>query len=336
MGSGSFDAGLAAAASRLVERALGVVPGERVLIVHDAAHDEAATVVASTVQHARSEPLILRLEDLGPRPHMRLHTRIAEVLPSAQVSLLLVDFHAGELEMRTDLIALAATHRLRHGHMVDVSRESMIAGFAVDPRRIADKARALVLRLRPDSRISVRSALGTDLTIQLAPNHKWVEYGAIVTAGRRVNLPGGELVTSPLSVDGVYVADGSIGDADGALRRRLQATPVTLTIAASRVQNVECHADKALARAISDRLLRTLDLDRVGLVSFGLNVGLGEPVGEIFTDQKLPGVHVSLGETFPDKTGASWTAKSWLAFTITASDADIEKTPVLRGGRYVI
>jgi len=334
--SGNLDGGLIVAARRLVEGALGLVPGERLVIVFDRAHEDIAQVLADVAIVAKATALPFRLDDLGARPHAHLHDVVAHAIAGAQASVLLIDFQEGELQMRAELVELAARHRLRHGHMVGVGRASLVAGFAVDPHRIAEKARALLVRLRPEARISVRSAAGTDIAVSLSPGGRWQEHGCIVPPGKRVNLPGGELVTSPDVVSGVYVANGTMGDADGALRRSLQNTPITLRLAQSRVQAVECAADPGLARSVSERIMRTANLDRVGLVGFGLNTGLSAPVGDIFTDQKVPGVHLSLGETFPDRTGAAWTSKSWIAFTSRDADVDIDKLPVLRGGRYVI
>lgn len=328
------DVGLAVAAQRLVEQSLGIVPGETVLIVHDAAHEDIVEVVSAAIREARGEPLPLRLEDLGARPHAALHHRVAAALPLAQASLLLVEFHRGELQMRTEMIEQATRQGLRHGHMVGVARQSMVEGFSVDPRRIAQKARELAVRLKPDARIIVRSG-EAELVVRLAPSCRWVEYGCIVASGKRVNLPGGELITSPDSVDGVYVANGTLGDADGALNRLLRDTPITLRIAGGRAKSVECPSDPALARAVLHRLTQTINLDRVGLVSFGVNLGLTTPVGDVFSDQKIPGVHLSFGDSFAHETGATWTSKSWLAFTSVEHDADIDKMRVLRRGRYV-
>jgi len=70
-------------------------------------------------------------------------------------------------------------------------------------------------------------------------------------------------------------------------------------------------------------------------VSLGTNEGLREPVGEIFVDQTQPSFHVSLGLTFPDRTGASWTCERWIAFTATGSDIELDGTPLMRGGKYI-
>ena len=328
------DIGLAVAAQRLIELSLGIVPGERVLIVHDAAHEDIVTVVAEAVRAARAEPMLVRLEDLGGRPHGVLHPRISDAVPLAQASLLLVEFHKGELQMRTQMIEETTRAGLRHGHIVGVARASMVQGFSVDPRRIAEKARELMVRLKPDARITVRCG-EAELFVQLAPSCRWVDYGCIVGSGKRVNLPGGELVTCPESVEGVYVANGTLGDADGALNRLLRDTPITVRIAGGRAKGVECPRDPSLARAVLDRFARTTNLDRVGLVSFGVNLGLTTPLGDVFSDQKIPGVHLSFGDPFAHETGATWTSRSWLAFTSVGHDADLDKQPVLRGGRYI-
>lgn len=332
----SLDAGIAVAAHRLVTGSLSVVSGERIVVVVDEAHRLMGEIIRDVVITEGSAATLFCLEQLGPRPHAALHPTITAALANAQASVLLIDFQAGELQMRTEMVDTAADHKLRHGHMIGVSRASLVAGFSVDPHRIAEKSRAVAVRLRSDSRIAVRSNLGTDLVVELTARCKWVDYGCIVAPGKRVNLPGGELVTSPETVNGVYVANGTLGDADGALRRDLRETPVLLRIAGSRVTAVECERDRQLARSISERMFRTSNLDRVGLVGFGVNVGLTTPVGDVFTDQKLPGVHLSLGETFPQKTGATWTSKSWLALTTVEADCDVDKLPILRRGRYLV
>lgn len=334
--SGSLDAGLAVAAGRLVESSLGVVTGDRVIVVADESHRAIAMAISDAVAVVGAESRRFFLEELGRRPHGELHSSIAREVFGSQSSVLAIDFQPGELSMRTELVTLAERHGLRHGHMVGVSRESMVAGFSVDPHRIAEKSRALTARIRPSSRISVRSALGTELLLELTPQCRWIDFGNFVAPGKRVNLPGGELVTSPDAVNGVYVADGTLGDADGQLRRDLEKTPVKLRVAASRVVAVECAREPGLARAIEDRMKRYANLDRVGLMGFGLNLGFSKPMGDVFTDQKLPGVHLSLGETFPDKTGARWTSKSWIGLTARSVDADIDKIAVLRAGRYIV
>lgn len=329
------DFALVGAANRLVQGSLGIVAGERLLIVTDAAREPLTGPISDAVRAEGGKCTVLVLEELAPRPHARIHSKIVEELQTTQASVALFGFERDEHEMRTRLIEEARKAGARHAHMIGVTHRSMVAGLAIDPRRIAEQARALLVRFGPESRIVVRSRTGTNLTVKLAPHCRWVEYSGVVRPGRRDNLPSGEVVTSPAEVDGVYVADATIGDADGRLAASLRKTPVTLRVAGTRVKSVQC-ADPAISRRVQDRMARVLDLDRVGLISFGTNTGMLEPIGEIFPDQKLPSFHLSLGVTFPELTGATRTCTSWIAFTATNSDVDVDGTVVMRGGRYLI
>lgn len=330
------DPALAAAARSAIEGALAVVANEHVVLVGDQEHAEALDALVEATRAAGAHPVRMILEELAPRPHRWLHPRIAAALLDAQASVLLISFHAHELPMRNELVDLAAAHRLRHAHMVGIGRESMIAGLKVDPRQLEEKMLALRTRLGPSSEVSVKSVAGTNLLVKLAPWCRWLLYGGVVRPGTKDNLPSGELVTCPENVEGTYVADGTLGDADGLLARSLQETPVILRISKGRVKTVECANDAALARDIEDAMRSVTNLDRVGLVGFGLNAGIEKPLGNVFTDQKVPGVHISLGETFPARTGALWTAESWIAFTTASCDANVDQLPVLRDGRFVL
>jgi leucyl aminopeptidase (aminopeptidase T) len=318
-----------------VQGSLGIVAGERLLVVTDAAREPLTKAISDAVRAEGGTCTVLVLEQLAPRPHARLHAGIVDEVQTAQATIALFGFERDEHEMRTRLIEEARKAGTRHAHMIGVTHRSMVAGLAIDSRRIAEQARALLVRFGPDSRIVVRSRAGTDLTVKLAPRCRWVEYSGVVRPGRRDNLPSGEVVTSPAEVDGVYVADATLGDADGQLATSLRTTPITLHIAGARVKAVEC-AEPAISRRVQDRMARVVDLDRVGLISFGTNTGMLEPTGEIFPDQKLPSFHISLGVTFPELTGATRTCTSWIAFTATNSDVDVDGTVVMRGGRYLI
>lgn len=85
----------------------------------------------------------------------------------------------------------------------------------------------------------------------------------------------------------------------------------------------------AVREARAEPILMRLD-------SFGVNLGLTTPLGDVFSDQKIPGVHLSFGDPFATETGATWTCRSWLALTSVGHDADLDKLQVLRGGRYIL
>ncbi len=331
----SVDHRLEAAAFGVMDGALAIVPGEHVVVVTDASTAEFGEALVAAVSGFRATAEAFVLEDLGPRPHGTLHPLIRRALPRAHASVMHTSFHRGEYPMRAELVDVALSNRLRHAHMVGVTRRSIVAGLAASPLRIAEVSRALRLRILPNCRIHVRSYAGTDLMVHCEPWCRWYETSGVIQPGTKANLPAGELVTSPSSVNGVYVADGWVGDGGGLVHAELAAGPLKITFARGAVVGIEGE-DEAMVRQVQQLIARTPNLDRAGLISFGTNVGMTGLVDDIFTNQKLPSFHISLGLSFPEKTGASWTARDWIAFTARNSDVDIDGAAVMRAGRYLI
>ena len=162
-----------------------------------------------------------------------------------------------------------------------------------------------------------------------------MNHTGVIRPGEKENLPGGELVTCPADASGTYVANGTLGDATGSFTGSLAKGALVLHVEGGVVKRVS-GSDPLLARRIQVAMRGVTNLDRVALVSLGTNVGMTEPVGEIFVDQTLPSFHVSLGLTFPERTGASWSAESWIGFTSTASDVEVDGTPIMKAGRYLV
>jgi len=324
-----------ASARRVMDGALAIVPGERVVIVADEANAHFAEVLAAATGPFHVAVDLFVLEQLGPRPHATLHPAIVKALQHAHASVLHITFHQHEYPMRAELVDVAGRANLRHAHMVGVSPASIVAGLAADPFRVAQLSRALRLRILPTSVIHTSNAAGMSLTIQCEPWCRWYETNGIIQPGTKANLPAGELVTSPGPVNGIYLADGSVANASGTILADLRDRPLRLRIENGSVRDILC-ADQELVDRLSKAIMTTPNLDRVGLINFGTNVGMAEPADDIFTNQKLPGLHLSLGLTFPKRTGASWNAMDWIAFTTRKCDVDIDGIRIMRDGHYRI
>jgi aminopeptidase len=67
----------------------------------------------------------------------------------------------------------------------------------------------------------------------------------------------------------------------------------------------------------------------------GTNVGMRDPVGEILCDQNLPGLHIGLGSTFPELTGAAWNTPRQLMLASAYTDVDLDGAPLIRSGRFL-
>ncbi|MGH7295654.1 MAG: hypothetical protein ACRELB_12000, partial [Polyangiaceae bacterium] len=248
-----LDFDLANAARRVIESSLGVVAGDRVVIVVDASREPVGATLAELARTLGAEAELVLLEKLGRRPLRSLPVQLRAELTRAQASVLLVGFEEGERQMRREYVELVTELRLRHAHMVGVGRRTLLAGFSVDPQRIVAATRAVRTRLRDDSVLRLRSPAGSDLVVKLDPKCRWQERVGLVRPGRWENLPSGELFTCPGDVNGIFVADASMGGPVGAAAGALSRSPVRVEIRGGACKSVQC-VDRALVLAVEGAL----------------------------------------------------------------------------------
>ncbi len=333
---GAIDYEVANAARRVIEGALGLVAGERIVIAVDHARRDMGETLAEVARNTGAKAELLELEELGQRPLRRVPDPMRAALSNAQASILWCGFEDGEQAMRMELvIELVRKLDLRHAHMIGVTRRSMVAGFSVDPARILDASRAVRTRIRPDSLLRVKTSAGTDLEVKLDPKNRWMEHVGVIRPGRWENLPTGEIVTSPAAARGVFVADASMGGHFGQAAGLLNDKPVRLEIEGGVCKAVRCR-DLSLQREVERFIKSELNGERVGAVGFGTNVGITAPIGDVSCDQNMPGMHIGLGSTFAEMTGASWNSRIQITFTCGHGDVDIDGSPLMRSGRYII
>ncbi len=323
------------AARRVIEGALALVPGDNVVIVSDRERTALATALEEAATWAKVRSKTFDLDDFGPAPVPKLPPEIESALVSAQASIFVARGHGAEIELRRQMVGVASSAGLRHAHMLGLTAKTMVRGLAVDPHRIADVARALRARLRPSSEVRVRTKSGTDLRVRLDARYRWFENSGLIRAGRWLNLPAGELSTSPGAIDGTYVCDASMTMLTGLETESVASAPLTLVIAQGRV--VEVTSPNAASASAANSFARSaVNHGRVGLVSFGTNIGLSEPCGALIVDQTLPGVHIALGAPVPELTGLDWGSSGQMVLTGRGGDVDIDGQPVMRAGRYLV
>lgn len=323
------------AARRIVEGALGLVPGERIVLVVDEARAELAHALEEAARLAGARSMVFTLEDYGPRPLLQAPTEVVGALEGSQASVLLATGEPAEIRMRSELLRMVSKVNLRHAHMIGVSREVLMAGLAIDPQRIAGIALALRARIRPSSVIRVRSPAGTDLEIRCHGRFRWVEHSGRIRPGKWENLPSGQLLSATPDITGTFVANASMAGIVGVDESAVLRSPLELKIDAGRVRGVGGSAS-AMVRAVEAFVRSGRNLDRVGHFAFGTNIGLVEPMGANIADQNLPGMHLTLGMAYPELTLADWDAEGQLNLSGKHADIDIDGEPVMRSGRYVM
>ena len=330
-----IDFDLVNASRRIVESALGLVRGERLLVVSDRARKDVALEIEEAAGHVGATTVVVELEDFGERPLRRLPEGVRNEVEKAQATLLIVGCDDGELGMREELVGLVKALNLRHGSMLGVTRRSMLAGFTVDPSRILDATRAVRQRMRSNSKLHLRTAAGSDLEVRIGADRRWVEWVGVVRPGRWEDLPSGQLITAPADVNGTFVADASIGGFAGAAAGLLERHPVRVEIEGGVCKNVHS-TDLALQRSVEEFLRREHNLDRVGQISLGTNVGILQPIGELTCDQNLPGLHICFGSALSELTGGTIATRAQLAMTCAGADVDLDGSALMRSGRYMV
>jgi leucyl aminopeptidase (aminopeptidase T) len=324
------DARLEAGARNVVQHCLGLGPGKSLVLV--AEQTDAIEPIA--------EAYLREAEAVGATVHAYLVTeahagvesfvqRLRARLVDADASLLVCTLAGLPLSFRR-AIAEAGGARRRHGHMVDASAGVMQQSLRADLRELHALGERLLARLRVGGALEVCTSTGTSLRVQLAPGAYWRHESGLLEGPGWVNLPPGEVGTTPVSVDGVVVPDAVWLDARGELSR---APRLRLGFEGGRLTAIEGRDADAI-----DALRSTVDADeqgrRVGHVGLGTNVSVLTPVGALLQDQKMPGVSITLGQPLTG-SGAAWSSCVQVPVLIRRPDVSLDGSPILVRGRYV-
>ncbi len=284
------DFELVTAARHIVEDAFALVPGERLLILHDAPRKNLADAIWGAAQDVGAKVERIDIGLAGARPLTSLPRALIGAMQRAEASLLLVGRDEAEAPFHVDTASEAAAAGLRHAEMVGTLRAGMIAGFSVDKTRLVEMGRKLRDRLQPGALLRVRSPAGTDLEVTLPVDHRWWERTEAVRtargqAGQGIlaveSLPCASLTSHQARVRGIFVADASVGTGRGEAMGLLgRDEAVRLEIEGSLCLGVQAR-DSALQRSVESLIRAEPSLARIGAVHLGVHVGLLDPVGEI-------------------------------------------------------
>jgi leucyl aminopeptidase (aminopeptidase T) len=329
-----LDFALMTPATRVLQELLCLRSGERLVLLHDTTN----AALADAFEHAAGETGArvdrLDLEKLAPRPWQAAPSEALQAIRGASATLLAVRLEDGEYAARFAIVQAARLAGARHVHMIGVSSRTFAASMAAPVARVVGLQDALRAAMQPSSKLSARSSAGTRLEVEMAPHLRWDTSGGVVQPGAWINVPYGQILTSPAQVRGVYVCDASMGGPVGARAGSLAQRPIRLTIEDARVKKVEC-SDRGLQLHVERFLTDGEGHDRVGCINLGANIGIVAAAGEQLHDEHMPGLHISLGDNYRERTGATWTARGQLSFSMAESDVDLDGVPLMRRGRYV-
>ena len=322
-------------ARNAIRTCLRVKPGERVVIVTDRETEEIAASLADQAREIDSPIECFVMEDYGSRPMLTLPTPIAAALERANVSIYAGQPKEGELAFRRQLTAIIDRRKIRHAHMVSISHRIMCEAMRADYNEVDAVSTRVRDRAEKATRIVARSRAGSFLEATFDPEIKWLKTSGIISTAKWGNLPGGEVLTAPARVDGVYVADGVVGEYLCARYGDLKETPLSVTIVNSRITELRC-ANQDLVNDFHDYTSTDENSNRVGEFAIGTNIALQDVIGNILQDEKLPTLHIAFGHPYSEHTGAKWRSTTHIDIVGPRFDIWFDDDQVMAEGKFLI
>ncbi len=275
------------------------------------------------------------LENYAPRPLTGMPEIILEDLATSQVSIFCAQTQRGELGSRIQMTAVVNKHGLRHGHMVNISRQIMLEGMRADFLAVDDLSQRLVERARRTKKVTGRTANGTDFVAELSPKLKWLKTSGIITKEKWGNLPGGEIFTSPFNTHGIFVVDGVVGDYLCQKYGDIEATPLTIEVENNRIRNLRCE-NKELLEEFRAYTSTDENSNRVGEFAVGTNTACTRVIGNILQDEKIPGIHIAFGHPYAEHTGQNWVSTTHIDCVGRNFDIWFDGDQVMERGTFLI
>jgi aminopeptidase len=331
----TIDQELSPGARNAIRVCLRLKPEERITIITDEGTQEIAAALQCEVEEIGAECAVFVLENYAPRPLTGMPEIILEDLATSQVSIFCAQTQRGELGSRIQMTAVVNKRGLRHGHMVNISRQIMLEGMRADFLAIDALSQQLVERARMTEKVTCRTANGTDYVAELSPKLKWLKTSGIITKEKWGNLPGGEIFTSPFNSEGVFVVDGVVGDYLCQKYGDIEATPLTIEIVNNRIRNLQC-ANKELLEEFRAYTSTDENSNRVGEFAVGTNTACTHVIGNILQDEKIPGIHIAFGHPYAEHTGQNWISKTHIDCVGRNFDIWFDEDKVMEAGQFLL
>lgn len=338
--SSAFPADFTPGARSAVRTCLRIQPDEKVTLITDRATEQIAASIARQLEDLGCPWNGFVLEDLAPRPLTDMPAAVLADMESSAVSIFAVQVQQNELRSRMQMTDVVNRRRMRHAHMVNITPQIMCDGMRADYDKVDRLSQQVLDRVRKARRIRATTAAGTDITSDMNPDYKWFKTSGIISPEKWGNLPGGECFTSPGEVNGTFVVDGVVGDWLCSRYGLLEATPLTIEIAANRITRCSS-ANQDLERDFWAYTHTDENSDRVGEFAIGTNIGVERVIGNILQDEKFPGIHIAFGNPYGEHTGAPWRSGTHidvvgLGFNIWLESAAGETEQIMRDGKFLI
>ncbi len=330
----SFDKELSQGAFNALNICLRLKREERITIITDHINLEIAFSLVHEIEKIGSEYKIFVLEEIAQRPLKDMPKIILNDLAKSQVSIFCCNSQTGELGSRVQMVSVVNKYKLRHGHMVNINKQIMLDGMRADFVEIDRQSQLLIEKARKAKTISAASKSGTNIRAEFTPEIKWIKTSGIITPEKWGNLPGGEIFTSPKTMNGLFVVDGVVGDYLCEKYGDLIETPLFIEIGDSRIKHIEC-SNKELLDEFTAYTMTDENSNRVGEFAIGTNTAVKNIIGHILQDEKIPGIHIAFGHPYAEHTGQTWKSTTHIDCVGRNFDIWIDEEKIMENGQFI-
>ena len=330
-----FDPELTPGARNAIRTCLRVTADEKVTVITDL---ETAEVAAALVAELRSTGCSYNafvMEDYATRPLETKPLAILADMEASQVSIFAAQAQVGELKTRMQMTDVVNRRKMRHAHMVNITKEIMMHGMRADFVEV-DRISTQIWEIASVAKqIRATTGAGTEIIADMNPDYKWIKTSGIISPLKWGNLPGGETFTTPGEVNGTFVVDGVVGDYLCAKYGDLRDEPLTIEIRNNRLADVQC-SNQALRDEFWDYTHTDENSDRVGEFAIGTNIGCKDVIGNILQDEKIPGIHIAFGNPYGAHTGADWYSSTHIDVVGRNFNIWIDNRQIMNAGHFML
>ena len=318
---------------------LSLKRNERVVIVCEQSNEDVARQIKKACALKTGEIDFFVLEDFGKRPLKHLPHEISKAAQFAHVAFYLPEgvmkgSTNERFTVRMPLTRTVTSHGGRVAAMIGIDSRCMEQGMNADYGKIASLTRKIHRIVSGAKQITVSSDAGTAIVAEFSQKLKWLRADGIIGKGEWSNLPDGEVFTSPLNVNGVAVINGSLGAKFSRKYGNISRTPMTWHIRNSRVIRVSCPKNRGLEKEFSSYILHDRNSNRIGEFAIGTNLAVKRVIGNLLQDEKIPGVHMAVGNPYPELTGANWKSNIHCDGVMPFATVHVDGKLMLKKGKF--
>ena len=308
-------------ANIVLKKCLGLKKNEKVLIVTDSKLYDIAKMFFDAANKITNSVKLIKIpipKVSGTEPN----NKIAKEMLKYDVELLITTKSLSHTKARKN----ACDNGTRIVTMPGITKEIVKRTLIADYKKIKEKNKDLIKKLRKGNIIRVKTRKGTDISLKIF-NKKWFDDSGVYLRKKDFgNLPAGEICFMPTEgkSEGVFVVDGSIGGLG------LIDKPVKIFVKGGFTTRV---LGGEIAKKLK-RLLITKKHKNIAEFAFGTNPK-DKITGVTLEDEKVKGkVHIALGNN--KSYGGNVDVPFHVDCIIKNPDVFIDNKKIMENGRFLL